>query len=150
MKTLRILLPLVLTVLAGVWLGGCSTTYRTAGIACSLTDVKIGSDNTAVLQMHLRNENIVAVGVTTTEVQAHLNGVSYGRATGGKSFAMKECGEADYEVTLRLDGSGAAERLKAALAAGALDYRLECRFICDVGDERLILSTTANGRTLIR
>lgn len=150
MKMLRILLPLVLTVLAGSWLIGCSTTYHTAGITCSLTDVKIGSDNTAVLQLHLRNENIAAVGVTKTEVQLHLNGVNYGRATGEKPFAMRECGEADCEVTLQLDGSAAAERLKSAMAAGALDYRLECRFICDVGDERLILSATANGRTFVR
>ena len=146
MKMLRILFPLALTALVGLCLGGCSTTYQQAGIAVTLTDVAVREDNSAVLRLHLRNENIVPVAVTATELKAFFNGTGYGKATGEKPFALKEYGEADHEAILRLGDAAAAERLKSALAAGGLDYRLECRFICEVGEETLILTTTAAGR----
>ncbi len=146
MKMLRFLFPLVLSAVVGLWLGGCSTTYQEAGVACRLAGVTVGADNTATLRLHLRNENIVPVAVTSTEHKVSLGGVSYGQAIGEKPFALKEYGEVDHEVTLRFGNAAAAERLKTALAGGDLDYRLECRFICDVGDEHLILTTTAAGR----
>jgi hypothetical protein len=77
-------------------------------------------DNTAVLRLHLRNENIVPVAVTATELKAFFNGTGYGKATGEKPFALKEYGEADHEAILRLGDAAAAERLKSALAAGVL------------------------------
>ena len=146
MKMLRALFPVALVAALGLALAGCSTYYQKAGVDILLTGVTVGEDNTATLTLHLRNENIVPLGVTWTEHKVLFNGTSYGTARGEKPFALKESGEADHEVLLRLGSAAEAQRLKAALAAGGLDYRLESRLVCELSDETLILTTTASGR----
>lgn len=146
MKMLRALLPLALMAAFAVWLGGCSTTYQKAGVAIGLVDVTVGADNTAVLLLRLQNENIVPIAISRTKHKVSINGVSYGEAIGEKPVALTEHGDVRHEATLRLPDAAAAERLKAALAAGSVDYRLESRLICEVGEETLILTTSAGGR----
>lgn len=150
MKMFRALFPAALVVALGLALAGCSTLYQKAGVDILLTGVTVGEDNTATLTLHLRNENIVPLGVTWTEHKVTLNGTSYGKAKGEKPFALKESGEADHEVKLRLGSAAEAARLKAALATGGLDYRLESRLICELTDETLILTTEASGRVEAR
>jgi LEA14-like dessication related protein len=146
MKMLRALFPLAVVAVLGLALAGCSTSYQKAGVTIRMTGVTVGADNTATLVLHLRNENIVPLGVTSTEHKVTFNGASYGKAVGEKPFALKEYGEADHEVKLPLGSAAEAARLKAALASGGLDYRLESRLICELTDETLILTTETSGR----
>ncbi|HQF38284.1 MAG TPA: hypothetical protein PK322_04115 [Opitutaceae bacterium] len=146
MRILRVLFPLVLLATFAFWSGGCSTTVQKAGVAVSLLDVTVGADNRAVLLLRMQNENIVPLALASTKQKVFLNGVAYGEAIGEKPVALTEHGDVRHEAVLTLADAAAAERLRAALAAGAVDYRLECRLLCDLGEEDLILITTVSGR----
>ncbi|HLP03100.1 MAG TPA: hypothetical protein VK163_13820 [Opitutaceae bacterium] len=147
MKLLRVIPALVLLVLAGAWLGGCSTTYQRAGVHVTLLDVAVGADNNAVLNLQLQNENIVAVAVTRTEFKVTFNGAPYGLAVGTKPVALPELGTVRHEAVLKLADPAAAARLRSALAAGPVTYGLDFRLRCDVGEEELVLTATAQGQT---
>ena len=149
MKFLRALFPWAVALALAFVGGGCSTTYQRAGVAISVTAVSVDSDNSAVLTLLLENENITPIAVTRTEHKVTLGGVSYGQANGEKPVALAERGKVRHEAVLRLD-AGAANRLRAALAAGPISYHLDSRLICDVGDERLILTAVADGQAAAR
>lgn len=146
MKILRALFPLVLLATAAFWSGGCSTTVEKAGVAVSLIDVTVGADNRAVLLLRLQNENIMPLALASTKQKVFINGVAYGEAIGEKPVALTEHGDVRHEAVLKLADAAAADQLRAALAAGAVDYRLECRLLCELGEEDVILTTTASGR----
>lgn len=146
MKILRTLFPFVLAAMVAFWSGGCSTTVQKAGVAVSLVDVTVAADNRAVLTLRLQNENIVPIAIASTKQKVFINGVGYGEAIGEKPVALTEHGDVRHEAVLALADAAAADRLRGALAAGPVEYRLECRMLCDLGDEDLILTTTASGR----
>lgn len=146
MKTLRSLLPLLLVALTLPWFAGCNTIVDRAGVAVSLVDVRIEPGNRAVLQLRLQNENIVALAVTSTRSKVSINGVGYGEAVGVKPVALAENGVAQHEAVLILANAAAADRLAAALTAGPVDYAMDCRLICDLEENKLVLTAKAQGR----
>lgn len=146
MKMLRTLWPLVVVALCAFGMNGCSTPVQKAGVAVTLVDLTVGADNRAVLVLRLQNENIVPVAITNTKEKVTINGVGYGSAIGDKPVALMEHGDVRHEAVLTLTDAAAADRLRAALATGAVDYQLECRFFCETGDDDLVLTARANGR----
>ncbi len=146
MKTLRPLLPLLLLALVFPWLGGCNTIVDRAGVALSLAEVAVGADNRAVITLRLQNENIVPLAVSSTRTKVAINGVNYGEAVGEKPIALTENGGARHEAVLKLANAEAAQRLSAALAAGPVAYELDCRLICEVEENKLILTSKAKGQ----
>ncbi len=146
MNILRTLSPLVLLTVVGVWLGGCSAPVEKAGIAVSLVDLTVGPDNKAVLVLRMQNENVTPIAISSTKHKVVRNGESFGQAVGEKPVALKEHGDVRHEAALPLANAAAAARLRAMLAAGGVDYRLDSRLLCEAGDEDVILVTTAHGR----
>lgn len=142
----RTLWPLALVALFVFGSSGCTTTtVERAGVAVSLVDLSVGNDNRAVLVLRLQNENIVPIAVTSTKHKVKLNGIGYGEAVGEKPVALMQHGDVRHEVVLALSGAD-AERLRASLAAGPVDYELSSRFFCEEGEDELILKAVASGR----
>lgn len=149
MKFPRALFLVVVGVVIALVAGGCSTTYQRAGVAISVVAVTVDSDNSAVLTLAMENENITPIAVSKTVHKVTLGGAGYGEARGEKPVALAERGKVRHEAVLKLDAA-AANRLRAALAAGPLSYHLDSRLICEVGDEQLILTAVADGQVTAR
>lgn len=143
----------LLILLAGLCLVGCSTTQK-AGIVVSLvkvvaTEVAL-TDKMVTLQLRLQNENLMAIGLTSTLHKVYLNGVYFGQAVGTKPVALAERGDVRYEVTLTLADASAAARLREMLQAGVVNYRLESRMRCEAMDEEINLTSIDSGQINVR
>lgn len=151
MKMLRALLPLALALVFGCCFSGCTTVIEKGGIVVSVE--KIVADDAAasagrfVLQLRLRNETLLPIAISSSEIKVRVNDVAYGKAVGEKPVALRDGGAAPHEALLVVADAGAASRLRAALAAGTVEYALDCRLLCDAGDEDLVLLAKASGRT---
>ncbi len=148
MKTLRLLLPLLLPALIAFGLSGCSTTtVQKAAMVVSLLEVQVGPGNEAVLQLRLQNEEIEGIAVADTRHKLTLDGQGFGEAVNPKPMAVPERGDVRFTAKLALADAAAVERLRAVLARGDVEYRLESRLNCDVGDDdTLILKTSTTSR----
>ena len=148
MKPLRVLLPLLLLALVGLGLSGCSTTtVQKAAMVVSLLDIQVGAGNEAVLQLRLQSEEIEPIAVAGTTHRVMFNGQSYGEAVNTKPMAVPARGDVRFTAKLVLGDAAAADRLRALLASGSIEYRLESRLNCEIGeDDRLILKTSSSGR----
>lgn len=149
MKLFRALFPVAALLALAFVQGGCSTSYQRAGVAIIVTNLVVNPDNSAVLTLLLENENITPIAVTSTEHKVTVGGTNYGKALGEKPLALAERGKVTHEAILKLD-AGAAARLRTALAAGPASYHLDSRLLCDVGEEHLILTATADGQVGVR
>lgn len=148
MKLLRSLVPFVVLSVLGLCFTGCSsTTVQSAGVGVSLLGIDAANESGEVLfHIQLQNENLVALALASSTYKVAINGVAYGAAVVDKPMALVERTAVTVDAKLVLADTAARQRLGEALAAGPVDYALDCRLVSMIGDDRLVLITKVTGR----
>lgn len=146
MKLLRAFFAPLCLALVCAFLPGCKTLRVNAGVLMAVTGVTVQSDDTAVLDISLHNENLSAFAVRDTRHKVTINGVAYGLALSTKPFGLPESGDARLEATLKLADAAAAAQLRQALASGTVTYALDSELHCELGEYELVLNAEASGQ----
>lgn len=130
-------------------LAGCVSPERAAlnvGIAgITITDATLG-ETEAVFTLRIRNENVFPMVVEGGMHKIHLNGSFIGEAVSKETFAIPQLGTVLHSVSMHLGDGAAVERVRAIIAQGGAEYRIESRLTTNAYGNKTIVVNDSAGR----
>jgi len=143
------LLHLVSLVLCVSGLVGCLSHRTFGGISVTAVDLKPATANApgtqAALTLNFANENVMAVGITSSTHRLFLNSSFVGTAVNANPLGVQAMAAATQVVPMKFDNLALVQQLAGAAGATTASYRLETDMLVLAGEEKIHIKSLEQG-----
>lgn len=144
-------LPLLSTALITLLvITGCGITNKElAGLAIEMEGVRAvreSDGNTEIIvTLRYHNETLRPIGIKQMDLNLSINGIGLGKITSKRPLGTMAMTSNSQDATFIIKNAATAEKIKAALTSGAINYRLDTELMVMSGDEEIFARPTATG-----
>lgn len=141
-----LLVPLVCV---AAMLAGCATTDRGEGlnqrlIAITLPDLPRDA-TTGEITVDVANTTVIPYVIAKSQHHVFLEGKLIGEAKTDVAWGVAQQGVARHKAALTLAAGVGADEVRALLATGKVNYRLESRLISQLGEDETVFKIQSAG-----
>lgn len=142
------LLPAALIAL--LILAGCGITNRElAGLAIEMEGVRAvreSDGNTeVVVTLRYHNETLRPIGIKQMELKLSINGIGLSKIVSKRPLGTMSMHSNSQDAIFVIKNASTAAKVRAALASGAINYRLDTQLMVMSGDEEIFARPSATG-----
>ena len=142
------LIPAVLAAL--LFATGCGISNKElAGLAISVESIRSFSQSDGqtelVATLRYHNETIRPIGIREMVLKLAINGITVDKITSKKPLGTMSMSSNTQDATFIIKSDATAAKIRAALASGAVNYRLDTELMVGSGDEEIFARPIATG-----
>jgi LEA14-like dessication related protein len=143
------LLRLVSLALCLSGLAGCLSHHTFGGLAVTIVSLKPAAatapEAQTMLTLHYANENVMAVGITSSTHRLFLNGSPVGTVVNATPVGVPAMAATTQEVSVKFENPALVRQLANAAGAKTTGYRLESDLLVMAADEKLHAKSIEQG-----
>lgn len=141
-----LLVPLFL---AGAFLAGCTTPDRGEGlnqrlVAITLPDLPRDA-TTGEITVEVSNSTVIPYVIGTSAHKVFLEGKLIGEAKTDVAWGVQQQNRSQHKASLTLNAGVGADEVRALLATGKANYRLESRLVSRLGEDETVFKIQSAG-----
>ena len=138
------------TLIALLVVTGCGITNKElAGLAIEMEGVRAirdsGGETELVVMLRYHNETLRPIGIKQMDLRLSINGIGLGKITSKRPLGTMAMSSNSQDAVFVIKNASTASQVKAALASGAVNYRLDTELMVMSGDEEIFARPTATG-----
>ena len=146
----RVVVAVLFLVGGGLFVAGCATLARDAGVAVSLVSIRPMQstlfETTAELTLRLTNESLRPLAFAGSTHRLYVNDTYIGRAVTNARVTVPQLGTTTQTITAHLENLALMRKAQALGTVPSVDYRIESRLLAAAEEGGGTLATTSTGK----